>query len=151
MQPDEARRGDGEPQWGEGEAADQDSGAQADPRHGVHAKLIRMANQIAVFFDSQRAEDGPPGVATHINKFWDPRMRQALFAHLDSGGAGLHPLVLEATKMIRRPHADPDTGTGTGAEAEAGAPQGKGTAAGENKGDTNFPEKNWPEMDVPSG
>ena len=41
--------------------------------------LIRMANQIGIFFESlpDRAE-GLEGIATHIRKFWDPRMRQAL-------------------------------------------------------------------------
>ena len=43
------------------------------------AKLVRMANQIATFFHSQPGEDGPMGVATHINKFWEPRMRRQFF------------------------------------------------------------------------
>ena len=42
-------------------------------------KIIRMANQIATFFHSQPASEGPGGVATHINKFWEPRMRRQLF------------------------------------------------------------------------
>lgn len=71
------------------------------------AKLVRMANQIATFFHSQPAEDGPMGVATHINKFWEPRMRRQFFDIVDNrGGAGLDPLVLEAAPLVRRPPAD---------------------------------------------
>ncbi len=68
-------------------------------------KLVRMANQIAIFFHSQpRAEERAPGVATHINKFWEPRMRRALFEIVDRhGGEGLDPLVLEAMPLIHRP------------------------------------------------
>lgn len=71
------------------------------------AKLVRMANQIATFFHSQPAEDGPMGVATHINKFWEPRMRRQFFDIVDNrGGAGLDPLVLEAAPLVRRPPAE---------------------------------------------
>ncbi|RVC20881.1 formate dehydrogenase subunit delta, partial [Mesorhizobium sp. M7A.F.Ca.CA.004.04.2.1] len=38
-------------------------------------KLVRMANQIADFFHSKPREEGIAGVAEHINKFWEPRMR----------------------------------------------------------------------------
>ncbi|MDF1633398.1 formate dehydrogenase subunit delta [Mycoplana sp. MJR14] len=71
------------------------------------AKLVRMANQIATFFHSQPGEDGPMGVATHINKFWEPRMRRQFFDIVDNhGGAGLDPLVLEAAALVRRPPAE---------------------------------------------
>jgi formate dehydrogenase subunit delta len=104
-----------------------------------NTKLVRMANQIATFFYSQPAAEGPPGVATHINKFWEPRMRRQLFDILDNhGGEGLDRMVLEAAPLIRRPHADPDTGIGTGADAAQGAPGGKGTAEGEALSETSI-------------
>ena len=61
-------------------------------------KLVRMANQIATFFHSQPASEGPGGVATHINKFWEPRMRRSLLAALaDPVLAGqLAPIVRDA-------------------------------------------------------
>lgn len=102
-------------------------------------KIIRMANQIASFFATQPREDGPLGVATHINKFWEPRMRRQLFAHVDAGGEGLTPLVMQAATLIRRPGDDPESGVGSGADAARGAPQGKGTAAGEAKSETSVP------------
>lgn len=67
-------------------------------------KIVRMANQIATFFHSQPASEGPGGVATHINKFWEPRMRRQLFDLVDNhGGEGLDSLVMEAVPLIRRP------------------------------------------------
>ncbi|GGE13736.1 formate dehydrogenase subunit delta [Aureimonas endophytica] len=68
-------------------------------------KLLRMANQIAIFCASNpRAEARAPALAEHINKFWDPRMRVALLALVEGGRAtGLHPLVVEAAPAIRPP------------------------------------------------
>jgi len=54
-------------------------------------KLVYMANQIAKFFASQGHDSAVAGIADHIGKFWDPRMRAAIFAHLEAGGAGLDP------------------------------------------------------------
>ena len=70
------------------------------------SKLVYMANQIATFFKTQPAHESAAGVATHINKFWEPRMRRHLFEIVDGGGEGLDPLVLEAASLIHRPSAD---------------------------------------------
>ena len=67
------------------------------------SKIVRMANQIATFFNSQPEADRAKGVANHINKFWEPRMRREFFAVVDGGGEGLLPLVIEASKQINRP------------------------------------------------
>jgi formate dehydrogenase subunit delta len=67
------------------------------------SKIIRMANQIAIFFDSQPQAEQVKGVANHINKFWEPRMRREFFDIVDHGGAGLLPLVMTAANEIRRP------------------------------------------------
>jgi formate dehydrogenase subunit delta len=103
-------------------------------------KLIRMANQIATFFMSQPEKIRAEGVATHINKFWEPRMRRQFFEHLDRGGAGLLPLVIEASVLIRRPDAKVGSGVGIGQDAAEGAPGGKGPAAGESLSEPNIPE-----------
>lgn len=68
-----------------------------------HDKLIRMANDIANFFATQPQEDAAAGLADHINRFWEPRMRRHLFEKIDAGGAGLKPLVLSAAPRIQRP------------------------------------------------
>ena len=66
-------------------------------------KLVYQANQIAWFFRSKPHAEGVAGVAEHINKFWEPRMRRQLFELIDAGGKGLEELVLEAAPAIRRP------------------------------------------------
>jgi formate dehydrogenase subunit delta len=68
-----------------------------------HTKLIYMANQIAKFMESKPHAEGVTLLASHINDFWEPRMRRHLFAVIDGGGAGLRPLVLEAADKIKRP------------------------------------------------
>jgi len=59
-------------------------------------KLVYMANQIGKFFASQGPERAVAGTADHIKKFWDPRMRAQIIAHLKAGGAGLDPAVRAA-------------------------------------------------------
>lgn len=66
-------------------------------------KLVRMANQIATFFHSKPRQEGVAGVAEHINKFWEPRMRRQMFEMIDAGGNGFDELVLAAAPLIRRP------------------------------------------------
>ena len=65
-------------------------------------KLVYMANQIGKFFASQGHETASAGTADHIKKFWDPRMRAQIFAHLQAGGAGLDPAVREAIEHLAR-------------------------------------------------
>lgn len=69
----------------------------------MHTKpLIKMANQIATFFDTMPdRNEALEGVALHIRKFWVPRMRQRFLAHVDGGGEGLHPLVLQSVQAHR--------------------------------------------------
>lgn len=64
-------------------------------------KLVYMANQIATFFGSKPEPEAAAGVADHINKFWEPRMRAQLLQVLAEGGAGLSPVVRAAGPAIR--------------------------------------------------
>jgi formate dehydrogenase subunit delta len=64
-------------------------------------KLVYMANQIGKFFVSQGHDKAAAGIAEHIAKFWDPRMRATIMAHLDAGGAGLDPAAREAIEKLR--------------------------------------------------
>jgi len=68
-------------------------------------KLVYMANQIGKFFASQGEAQAIAGIANHLQKFWDPRMRLAIGAHLDAGGAGLDPLVKRAVESLTRTKA----------------------------------------------
>ena len=65
--------------------------------------LVHMANQIGQFYESlpDHAES-VSSTASHLRSFWEPRMRLAMYAHVDqAGGAGLSPLVLEALRSKR--------------------------------------------------
>lgn len=65
-------------------------------------RLIYMANQIGTFFRSQGPDKAVPGIAEHIRKFWDPRMKSAILAHLEAGGAGLDPPVRDAIASLKK-------------------------------------------------
>ena len=69
-------------------------------------KIVRMANDIAKFMESKPHAEGVSMLASHINDFWEPRMRRQLFQKIDAGEAGFRPLVLEAAGAIRRPSAE---------------------------------------------
>jgi formate dehydrogenase subunit delta len=71
-------------------------------------KLVYMANQIAKYFVSQGKQDqAVSGTADHIKKFWDPRMRAAIFAHLETGGTGLDPVARQAVEKLAAAAAAP--------------------------------------------
>jgi formate dehydrogenase subunit delta len=66
--------------------------------------LIEMANQIGMFFDSlPDREEALTGIAEHIRKFWEPRMRRTLLTALDNNPqeAGFTGIVLEALTKYR--------------------------------------------------
>ncbi|WP_343655010.1 formate dehydrogenase subunit delta [Cupriavidus sp.] len=59
--------------------------------------LVKMANQIGSFFEAMPdREEALADIASHIKKFWEPRMKRALLAHIEAGGEGVHPIVVEA-------------------------------------------------------
>jgi len=58
--------------------------------------VVRMANQITAFFAPYPEAEALDGIAKHIHATWEPRLRDALKAHLDAGGEGLNPLCIEA-------------------------------------------------------
>jgi formate dehydrogenase subunit delta len=69
----------------------------------TESKLAYMANQIATFFATRPAEAAAEGVASHINQFWEPRMRRQLLEMLERDPSGLHEAVVAAGPAIRRP------------------------------------------------
>ncbi len=60
--------------------------------------LVRMANQIADYFAVYPKPEALDGIAMHIHSSWEPRMRNAMKAHIDQGGEGLSPLFLETAR-----------------------------------------------------
>lgn len=67
--------------------------------------LVRMANDIGRFFRSEpERKDAVLGIANHIAKFWTPRMREKLAAHVaEHGPDGLDELPREALESLRSP------------------------------------------------
>jgi formate dehydrogenase subunit delta len=70
-------------------------------------KLVMMANQIARFYMPQKQIEPVGAIATHIRKFWDPRMRAAIIAlvdqdGVDQGGAGLDQLARQAVERLKQ-------------------------------------------------
>lgn len=64
--------------------------------------LVRMANQIADYYQAYPEDEAVAGIAAHIRSFWDPRMRTTLANHVAAGGAGLKPLALAGAKQIEQ-------------------------------------------------
>jgi formate dehydrogenase subunit delta len=65
-------------------------------------KLVYMANQIGKFFASQGDDQAAAGIADHLQKYWDPRMRSTIIDHLAQGGRGLDPLVRDAVEQLEK-------------------------------------------------
>jgi formate dehydrogenase subunit delta len=67
-------------------------------------RLVAMANDIAAFFDSDADKKvAVEGVRFHISRFWEKRMREAIIAHVDGGGAGLTATAREAVSLLAKP------------------------------------------------
>ncbi|MDP9124864.1 MAG: formate dehydrogenase subunit delta [Pseudomonadota bacterium] len=60
--------------------------------------LIVMANRIGAFFAAQPDRDEAlAGIADHVKKFWEPRMRAEILAAVDTeAGAALSEIVAAA-------------------------------------------------------
>jgi formate dehydrogenase subunit delta len=63
--------------------------------------LVNMINKIEKFYRSEPVQaDAVEGIRNHVRRFWEPRMRKAIIAHLESGGAGLGELSAMAVKLL---------------------------------------------------
>jgi len=64
--------------------------------------LIKMANEISAFFAG--AEDGEQAaraVASHLKRFWEPRMRAQMLAYYEQrAGAGLTDLAKSGVALL---------------------------------------------------
>lgn len=72
-------------------------------------RLVAMANDIGSYFASHPDRDKAiSGIAGHMKKFWDPRMRGQIVAHLrETGGEGLDELVARAVRALADEVEDP--------------------------------------------
>ena len=64
-------------------------------------RLVTMANDIGAFFDAEPDKvEAAKGVANHLKRFWDPRMRRQIVAHYQAGGVGLRDVTRSAIGML---------------------------------------------------
>ena len=64
-------------------------------------RLVQMANDIGDYFASEpdRAV-AVAGMVNHLERFWEPRMRRQIVAHLAAGGEGLAELPRAAVSSL---------------------------------------------------
>ena len=65
--------------------------------------MIKMVNEIGAFWQGELGpEKGPAEVASHLRKYWEPRMRKQMIAYLaERHGAGLSDMALAAVTILR--------------------------------------------------
>jgi formate dehydrogenase subunit delta len=82
--------------------------------------LIKMANEIGDFFaGATDPESAPRDVATHIRRYWEPRMRAQMLKYFEQRqGAGLTDLAKNAVALLY-----------AASKAAAGAPPAVGPPA----------------------
>jgi len=66
--------------------------------------LIKMANDIGNFFQAESDKElAIAGIAEHLHRFWELRMRREIIEHcVNANGEGLAPLVREAVLRLPR-------------------------------------------------
>jgi formate dehydrogenase subunit delta len=72
------------------------------PQDDYDQKLVSMANQIGRFFAQQPKAEAVASIEDHLRKFWDPRMRARILAHLAQGGEGLEGLPRLAIEQMAK-------------------------------------------------
>lgn len=63
--------------------------------------LIKMANEISAFWEGEAGEKAAPEVATHLRRYWEPRMRAQMIAYYEQRqGAGLSDVAKQAVALM---------------------------------------------------
>ena len=68
-------------------------------------KFARMANQIGDFYAVQSPDQGAAGVATHIRKFWTPKMIAETLAAVTAGNIKLNETAAGGFAILRKESA----------------------------------------------
>ena len=67
-------------------------------------RLIKMANDIGDFFNAEsNKEIAAEGIAKHILRSWDPRMRRDIIAYCQQDGSALSELARKAVSRLEQP------------------------------------------------
>ena len=71
-------------------------------------RLTAMANDIGNFFDAEPDKaEAARGVANHLKRFWDPRMRRQIIAFYRNGNGGLSHLAKTAVSLLSESQDQP--------------------------------------------
>ncbi len=64
--------------------------------------LIKMANQITSFWEGEAGEEvAVKEVATHLRRYWEPRMRAQMITYYEERqGSGLNDVAKKAVAML---------------------------------------------------
>ena len=65
-------------------------------------KLVHMANQISDFYAAMPEQEAIEGVATHLRRYWTPKMIREIVAFADHGGAALNPIAARAVASLKQ-------------------------------------------------
>ena len=64
-------------------------------------RLVSMANDIGAFWAAEPDKtEAARNVASHLKRFWDPRMRRQIVAYYREGGAGLDEIARSAVALL---------------------------------------------------
>jgi len=67
-------------------------------------RLIKMANDIGDFFNAEsNKEIAAEGIAKHILRSWDPRMRRDIITYCQQDGSALSDLARKAISRLEQP------------------------------------------------
>ena len=80
--------------------------------------LIKMANEIGDFFAGATGERAAQDVASHLRRYWEPRMRaQMLKYYEERQGAGLSEVAKSGVALLLASSQAPPGGPSAGAKA----------------------------------
>ncbi|WP_374545418.1 formate dehydrogenase subunit delta [Rhodoblastus sp.] len=71
-------------------------------QNDINARLIRMGSEIAAYFHAYPEDKAVEAIASHINHFWTPKMREDFLAAAAEPGQVLPPLLAAAREGIKR-------------------------------------------------
>jgi formate dehydrogenase subunit delta len=94
--------------------------------------LIKMANEISSFWEGEAGQQAATEVATHLRRYWEPRMRARMIVYYEERqGAGLSDVAKAAVALLAAQAsaaAANAPATSGGATAAPGAPPARAAA-----------------------
>lgn len=73
-------------------------GASGEPPSATGA--LRLGQELVRNFAVLPKDEAADAIATHIKKFWEPRIRHELMANIRMGNTSLHPLLVLAAEHL---------------------------------------------------